>query len=73
MCGTSDVSSSPTSPSVLEEEQSEVHGETEKEGETETEGETEEETEETEEPTNQSQPQPCPPFRPKIHSRKFRE
>uniref|UniRef100_A0A8C8J787 Ribosomal protein eL8/eL30/eS12/Gadd45 domain-containing protein n=1 Tax=Oncorhynchus tshawytscha TaxID=74940 RepID=A0A8C8J787_ONCTS len=63
-----DVSSSPTSPSVLE-EQSEVHGETEGD----TEEETEKETEETEEPTNQSQPQPCPPFRPKIHSRKFRD
>ncbi|XP_071259819.1 selenocysteine insertion sequence-binding protein 2 isoform X2 [Salvelinus alpinus] len=68
-----DVSSSPTSPSVLEEEQSEVHEETEKETETEEETVKETDTEETEEPTNQSQPQPCPPFRPKIHSRKFRD
>ncbi|XP_041756628.1 selenocysteine insertion sequence-binding protein 2 isoform X2 [Coregonus clupeaformis] len=74
-----DVSSSPTSSSVLEEEQSEVHEETRAaDGETraadgETEEETEKDTEEIEEPTNQSQPQPCPPIRPKIHSRKFRD
>lgn len=66
-----DDSNSPTAFEVPEEHEPEEEGEVTIEPEEDREANSEKNTEESEEQTTQTQP--CPPHRPKIHSRKFRD